>query len=100
MYSQMGALRKHDLGRLATFLAGLSQFLSQRPGHGQFLISRPEMNRENTGRSPISKQIYKITCAEAVGRCMLIRAVPAAICWSHPDSRLARSAAAFAAAPG
>ena len=50
-YSHMGALRKHDLGRLATFLAGLSQFLSQRPGHGQFLISRPEMNRENTGRS-------------------------------------------------
>ena len=50
-YSQMGALRKQDLGRLATFLAGLSQFLSQRPGHGQFLISRPEMNRENTGGS-------------------------------------------------
>ena len=25
---------------------------------------------------------------------MLIRAVPAALCWSHPDSRLARSAAA------
>mgnify|MGYP002806383204 CR=1 FL=1 len=31
---------------------------------------------------------------------MLIRAVHAALCWSHPDSRLARSAAASAAAPG
>ena len=37
----MGAFRKQDLGRLATFLAGLRQFLSQRPGHGQFLISGP-----------------------------------------------------------
>ena len=40
-YSQMGAFRKQDLGRLATFLADLRQFLSQRPGHGQFLISGP-----------------------------------------------------------
>ena len=50
-YVQSDAGKHTGFRAAGHFLSSLSQFLSHGPGHGQFLISRPEMNRENTGRS-------------------------------------------------